>query len=334
MVLMPPRDERNPRERTRSRSDRHRLVRRHPRRDAVAHRAGEEAAHLRNPARPAGGSQGADQAATATLDYQDIVRNDDIKVVYISTTPEANAFSDRARLPEGRQARAAGKADRARAVGGRRADRAREARQPQIHHRLFAALQHQDRLRQEEDHRRHARQAGLGDGEPAHQSRSLGKKIASRVRLSPAAMESTHDLDFVFWLLEPAKPVRVYSQGAYGYMQPVNGSYDIMWSTVTMDNGVAGRDRRRLEPAAELSELLRHLDRDHRHRRLAVPRRHPARQLAQHREGRHAVSDVDHAGRAGRSRLRRADGTGDHPLPRIRACSTARRWCRRKARAA
>ena len=51
-------------------------------------------------------------------------------------------------------------------------------------------------------------------------------------------MESTHDLDLAFWLLEPAKPVRVYSQGAYGYMQPVNGSYDIMWSTVTMDNGV------------------------------------------------------------------------------------------------
>ena len=71
-----------------------------------------------------------------------------------------------------------------------------------------------------------------------HLSRNLGKKIAGRVKLSPAAMESTHDLDFVFWLLEPAKPVRVYSQGAYGYMQPVNGSYDIMWTTVTMDNGV------------------------------------------------------------------------------------------------
>ena len=51
-------------------------------------------------------------------------------------------------------------------------------------------------------------------------------------------MESTHDLDFVFWLLEPAKPVRVYSQGAYGYMQPINGSHDVMFTTVTMDNGV------------------------------------------------------------------------------------------------
>jgi myo-inositol 2-dehydrogenase/D-chiro-inositol 1-dehydrogenase len=71
-----------------------------------------------------------------------------------------------------------------------------------------------------------------------HLSRSLGKKIASRVKLSPAAMESTHDLDFVFWMLAPAKPVRVYSQGAYGYMQSVNGSYDCMWTTVTMDNGM------------------------------------------------------------------------------------------------
>jgi myo-inositol 2-dehydrogenase/D-chiro-inositol 1-dehydrogenase len=71
-----------------------------------------------------------------------------------------------------------------------------------------------------------------------HLARGLGKKIGGRVKLSPVVMESTHDLDFVFWLLEPAKPVRVYSQGAYGYMQAINGSYDIMWSIVTMDNGM------------------------------------------------------------------------------------------------
>jgi len=71
-----------------------------------------------------------------------------------------------------------------------------------------------------------------------HLSRGLGTKIAKRVKLSPVVMESTHDLDFVFWLLEPAKPVRVYSQGAYGYMQAINGSYDVMWSIVTMDNGM------------------------------------------------------------------------------------------------
>src|SRR3974377_1756576 len=71
-----------------------------------------------------------------------------------------------------------------------------------------------------------------------HLSRSLGKKIAGRVRLSPVVMESTHDLDFVFWLLEPAKPVRVYSQGSYGYMKPGNGSHAIMFTPVTMKNAV------------------------------------------------------------------------------------------------
>ena len=45
-----------------------------------------------------------------------------------------------------------------------------------------------------------------------HITRSLGKKISGRIKLSPAAMESTHDLDFLLWCLEPAKPVRVYSQ--------------------------------------------------------------------------------------------------------------------------
>ena len=42
-------------------------------------------------------------------------------------------------------------------------------------------------------------------------SRNLGSKIGSRIKLSPAAMEATHDLDFVLCCLEPAKPIRVYA---------------------------------------------------------------------------------------------------------------------------
>jgi len=173
-------------------------------------------------------------AATATLDYRDIVNNDRISVVYISTTPGIQPFSDCARLPEGRQARCSSKADRARTVRGD-TDRDRQARQPQIHHRLFAAFN--SRLAYaKKSSVTHAGQTGVGDGEPA--------SVARLARRSPAAagvgaaMESTHDLDFVFWLLDRQGPVRVYSQGAYGYMKDVNGSYDIMWSTVTMDNGV------------------------------------------------------------------------------------------------
>src|SRR3954452_1986571 len=45
-----------------------------------------------------------------------------------------------------------------------------------------------------------------------HITRGLGNKISGRVKLSPAAMEATHDIDSVLWCLEPAKPVRVYSQ--------------------------------------------------------------------------------------------------------------------------
>ena len=74
-----------------------------------------------------------------------------------------------------------------------------------------------------------------------HITRSLGEKISSRVKLSPAAMECTHDLDFVLWCLEPAKPVRVYSQANYGVMQAASGSQiaDTQWLTVTMDSGLS-----------------------------------------------------------------------------------------------
>lgn len=74
-----------------------------------------------------------------------------------------------------------------------------------------------------------------------HITRNLGKKISGRTKLSPAAMESTHDLDFVLWCLEPAKPVRVYSQVNYGAMRAATGAPipDTQWVTVTMDSGLA-----------------------------------------------------------------------------------------------
>ena len=74
-----------------------------------------------------------------------------------------------------------------------------------------------------------------------HITRSLGKKISGRIKLSPAAMESTHDLDFLLWCLEPARPVRVYSQVNYGVMRASTGApiADTQWITVTMDSGLS-----------------------------------------------------------------------------------------------
>jgi predicted dehydrogenase len=174
--------------------------------------------------------------ASATLDYRDILANEDISVVYICTTPENTHF------PITRDCLRAGKhvllekpiamelfeADELIALAKRAGVKFTIGYSQRFHTKIAYAKK---------------KIADGTLGRPVslmvsrHLSRSLGKRIAGRTRLSPAAMESTHDLDFAFWLLEPAKPVRVYSQGAYGYMKEVNGSFDIMWTTVTMDNG-------------------------------------------------------------------------------------------------
>ena len=70
-----------------------------------------------------------------------------------------------------------------------------------------------------------------------HIARTLGAKIGSRTRMSPAAMEATHDLDTAFWLLEPRRPVRVYSQMAWGARKD-DGVPDAQYITITMDDGV------------------------------------------------------------------------------------------------
>jgi myo-inositol 2-dehydrogenase/D-chiro-inositol 1-dehydrogenase len=175
--------------------------------------------------------------ATATLDYQDIVRNPAISVVYISTTPEHTHY------PIARDCLKAGKHVLLEKPIAMELFEADELIAIAKRNNVKFTIGYSQRFNTKVAYAKKKITDGTL-GTPVsvmvsrHLSRSLGKKIAGRVRLSPAAMESTHDLDFVFWLLEPAKPVRVYSQGAYGFMKEVNGSYDVMWTTVTMDNGV------------------------------------------------------------------------------------------------
>ncbi len=174
--------------------------------------------------------------ASATLDYQDIVRNADISVVYICTTPEHTHF------PIARDCLRAGKhvlLEKPIAMELFEADELIAiARRNNVKFTIGYSQRFNTKIA-------YAKKK-IADGTlgrpvsvmvSRHITRGLGKRIAGRTRLSPAAMESTHDLDFVFWLLEPAKPARVYAQGAYGFMKDVNGSFDIMWTTVTMDDG-------------------------------------------------------------------------------------------------
>jgi len=174
--------------------------------------------------------------ASATRDYQDIVRNPDISVVYICTTPEHTHF------PIARDCLRAGKHVLLEKPIAMELFEADELIAIAKRHNVKFTIGYSQRFNTKVAYAKKK----IADGTlgrtvsvmvSRHITRSLGKKIAGRTRLSPAAMESTHDLDFVFWLLEPARPVRVYSQGAYGFMKDVNGSFDIMWTTVTMDDG-------------------------------------------------------------------------------------------------
>jgi scyllo-inositol 2-dehydrogenase (NAD+) len=51
-------------------------------------------------------------------------------------------------------------------------------------------------------------------------------------------MEATHDIDFAFWALEPRRPIRVYSQMAFGVRQAEHGVPDHQIIVITMDDGV------------------------------------------------------------------------------------------------
>jgi len=72
-----------------------------------------------------------------------------------------------------------------------------------------------------------------------HITRNLGKKIGGRVKPSPAAMEATHDIDFVLWCLAPRKPVKVCAQEARKIMGAQYNVPDCVWMIVTMDDGTA-----------------------------------------------------------------------------------------------
>ncbi len=174
--------------------------------------------------------------ATATLDHQDIIDHSDIAVVYISTTPEGTHY------PIARDCLKSGKhvlLEKPIALELWEADELIGIAEEKG---LKFTIGYSQRFNPKIAYAKKSIAEGkLGKVVNVlisrHLSRSLGSKIANRVKLSPAAMESTHDLDFVYWMLAPAKPEKIYSQGAYGYMKERNGSFDCMWSTITMDDG-------------------------------------------------------------------------------------------------
>jgi predicted dehydrogenase len=179
-------------------------------------------------------------ARSAAADYREWLDRAEIDAVYISATPETTHH------PIARDCLAAGKhvfLEKPIALELAEADEliamARERR-------LKFTIGYSQRFNPKFAYvRKSVREGTIGTPVSAlvsrHITRGLGKKISGRVKLSPAAMEATHDLDFVLWCLEPARPVRVYSQQNFGAMQAASGAPipDTQWITVTMDSGLS-----------------------------------------------------------------------------------------------
>jgi len=171
-----------------------------------------------------------------TTDYTELLANDGIDALIISATPETTHF------PMARECLKAGKhlfLEKPMSLTLKEADELVDLARG---NNLKFTIGYSQRFNPKFAYVKKSFADGtLGDPVSAlvsrHISRNLGNKIGGRIKLSPAAMEATHDLDFVLWCLEPAKPIRVYAQAVNKVMRPTHGVEDCMWIIVTMDDG-------------------------------------------------------------------------------------------------
>ncbi|MFN7086861.1 MAG: Gfo/Idh/MocA family protein [Burkholderiales bacterium] len=179
-------------------------------------------------------------AKTATTDYRELLKIDEIDAYYISATPETLHY------PLARECLLAGKhvfLEKPIAMELHEAD---ELIAIARSNNLKFSIGYSQRFNPKFAYVKKSLNDGT-IGKPVsalvsrHITRGLGTKITGRTKLSPAAMEATHDLDFVMWCFEPARPVQVFSTVNYGAMKAATGADipDTQYITVVMDNGVS-----------------------------------------------------------------------------------------------
>src|SRR5579883_1620871 len=174
--------------------------------------------------------------ATATTDYHRLLENPAIDAIMISATPDLTHY------PMAKESLQSGKhvlLEKPIALELREADELIALAHSK---RLLFTIGYSQRFNPKFAYVKRSIEDGT-IGQPVsalvsrHITRNLGKKIGGRVKLSPAAMEATHDIDFVLWCLEPRKPIRVYAQEAYKVMNGEFNVPDIAFIIVTMDDG-------------------------------------------------------------------------------------------------
>ena len=177
------------------------------------------------------------QPVTATDNWKDLITNDRIDAIMVSSTPETLHF------PMAKAALEAGKHVLLEKPIALALDEADELIALADSRQLKFTVGYSQRFNAKQSMIKRAIDEGtLGDVSSIlvsrHITRSLGAKISERTKLSPAAMEATHDLDFAFWCLGTRRPVRVYSQNAWGVRRETLGVPDTQYLVITMDDGV------------------------------------------------------------------------------------------------
>jgi scyllo-inositol 2-dehydrogenase (NAD+) len=175
---------------------------------------------------------------TATTNYRTLLENKSIDAVMISTTPEPTHY------PIAKESMLAGKHVFLEKPISLELWEAEELIALAKEKKLLFTIGYSQRFNPKFAYVKRSIEDGT-IGEPVtalvsrHITRSLGKKIGGRVKLSPAAMEATHDIDFVLWCLAPRKPVKVYAQEVHKIMKGQYNVPDCVWIIVTMDDGTA-----------------------------------------------------------------------------------------------
>ncbi len=173
---------------------------------------------------------------SATDDWEKLVANPAIDIVMVSATPETTHY------PMTKTALEAGKHVLLEKPISITLDEADDLIETAERKGLKFSIAYSQRFNPKQAMVKRAMESGeLGDPTHVlvsrHIGRSLGAKIGNRIKLSPAAMEATHDIDFALWCLEPRRPVRVYSQNAFGVRQATVGLPDTQMTLITMDDG-------------------------------------------------------------------------------------------------
>ena len=149
--------------------------------------------------------------ASYTTDYREILANPNVKMVMISTTPETTHY------PICRDSLLAGKHVLIEKPIAHQRHEADELIALAEKKGLVLTVGYSQRFNPRVAFIKKVIDDGtLGEPVTALSSRNLaadlGSRIQGRTKLSLAAMEATHDLDFLLWCLAPRKPVRVFSQ--------------------------------------------------------------------------------------------------------------------------